>query len=285
MPGKGDPPAAEASDSPATRKANLDARGWPVHVAANAYGMLVGVRASETSAIVALRRVLPPGAEPIGASSCDVTYSLLLGRGGQETHIAFENDRQIAEGNDLDKVLQTLESELHFTVALGARTHLFVHAGVVGWRGGAILLPGRTHAGKTALVAELVRAGASYYSDEYAALDEAGLVHPFTRSLGVRDASGQIHRVDPATLGKIGQAPLPVSLVVATRHTPNTRWQPLAMSQGEIVLALLENTVAARARPRDTLRILSRAARSASGLRGERGDTGPVVARILGIAP
>lgn len=247
--------------------------------------MLVRVRASETSAIVALRRVLPPGAQPIGASSYDVTFSLLLGRTGEETHVAFENDRQIAEGNDLDALLQTLESELHFTIALGARTHLFVHAGVVGWRGGAILLPGRTHAGKSALVAELVRAGASYYSDEYAVIDDAGRVHPFARSLGMRDASGQSRRVDPTTLGKIGQAPLPVSLVVATRHIPHARWQPLAMSRGEIVLALLENTIAARARPRDTLRILSRAAANASGLRGERGDAGPVVARILGIAP
>lgn len=247
--------------------------------------MLVGVRASETSAIVALRRVLPPGAEPIGASSCDITYSLLLGRSDEETHIFFENDRQIAESNDLDELLERLESELHFTVAVGARTHLFVHAGVVGWRGGAILLPGRTRAGKTALVAELVRAGANYYSDEYAVLDDSGLVYPFARSLGVRDASGRNRRVDPTTLGKVGRTPLPVSLVVATRHMPHAKWQPLAMSRGEIVLALLENTIAARARARDALRILSRAAANASGLRGERGDTGPVVARILGIAP
>jgi hypothetical protein len=265
--------------------ANLDRRGWPVHVAVDAYGMLVAVRASNTSAIAGLRRVLPPGAEPIGAASCDITYSLLLGRNHEETHIAFENDRAIAEGNDLDSLLEAVESELHFTVAVRARTHLFVHAGVVGWRGGAILLPGRTHSGKSALVAELVRAGASYYSDEYAVVDEAGLVHPFARSLGIRDMAGRIRRVDPATLGKIGQGPLPVSLVVATRHVPQATWQPLAMSRGEIVLALLANTLAARARARDTLRFLSRAATNAFGLRGDRGEAKPVVARLLGLVP
>jgi len=265
--------------------AKLDARGWPVHVAANAYGLLVGVRASQTSAITALRRVLPPAAEPIGASTCDITYSLLLGRSADEMHLAFDNDRQIAKGDNLDTLLETVEREMHFAVAVGARTHLFVHAGVIGWRGSAVLLPGRTHAGKSALVAELVRSGASYYSDEYAVLDSAGLVHPFARSLGVRDASGRNRRVDPVTLGKIGRAPLPVSLVVATSHRPQATWQPRAMSRGEIVLALLENTVAARARPRDALRILSRTAANASGLRGERGETGPVVSQILGIVP
>ena len=262
--------------------AKLDARGWPVHVSANAYGILVGVRASDSSAIPALRRVLPPGAEPIGAKAVDVTYSLLLGRNSEETHIAFENDRCIAQEADLDAVLAAVESELHFKVAVEARTHLFVHAGVVGWKGGAVLLPGRTHAGKSALVAALVRAGATYYSDEYAVIDDAGLVHPFPRSLGIRDEAGRTRRVEPATLGKIGRAPLPVHVVVATRHVPGTEWQPTPMSPGEIVLALVENTVAARARAADTVRILSRAAATATGLQGARGDTGPVVARILG---
>jgi len=262
--------------------ANLDARGWPVHVSANCYGMLVGVRASESSAIPALRRVLPPGAEPIGTMSVDVTYSILLGRSDEEMHIAFENDRCIAQGADLDTFLAGVESALHFSVAVGARTHLFVHAGVVGWKGGAILLPGRTHAGKSALVAALVRAGATYYSDEFAVVDDVGLVHPFARPLGIRDESGRTQRVEAATLGKIGRAPLPVRLIVATRHVPGTDWQPNPMSAGEIVLALLENTVAARARAGDAVRILSRAAATAAGLRGERGDTGPVVARILG---
>src|SRR5277367_3536052 len=42
-----------------------------------------------------------------------------------------------------------------------------VHAGAVLWRGRALLLPGGTHAGKSSLVTELLRRGATYYSDEY----------------------------------------------------------------------------------------------------------------------
>ena len=56
------------------------------------------------------------------------------------------------------------------------------HAGVVGWRGRAIVIPGRSHAGKSTLVAELVRRGAVYYCDEFAVLHETGRVHPYRRT-------------------------------------------------------------------------------------------------------
>ena len=65
-------------------------------------------------------------------------------------------------------------------VANYAPDRVFVHAGVVAWRGRALVLPGTSFAGKTTLVAELVRAGAIYYSDEYAVLDEQGRVHPYS---------------------------------------------------------------------------------------------------------
>ena len=58
-----------------------------------------------------------------------------------------------------------------------------VHGGVVGHEGRAILLPGPTGAGKSTLVAELIRQGASYFSDEYALIDSAGRVHPYPRPL------------------------------------------------------------------------------------------------------
>ena len=164
---------------------------------------------------------------------------------------------------------------------MAARPRLFVHAGVVGWNGEAILLPGRTHAGKSSLVAALVRTGAIYYSDEYAILDDEGLVHPFARALGIRDDSGRTRRVEPGTIGKVGRVPLPVRRVIVTRHVPGAAWCAEPMSPGETVLALLDNTLAARARPGDALRILSAVARVAAGFRGERGDAAIAVEQIL----
>ena len=38
----------------------------------------------------------------------------------------------------------------------------------------------------------MVRAGATYYSDEYAVIDDTGLVHPFARPLGIREEGSYV---------------------------------------------------------------------------------------------
>jgi hypothetical protein len=87
---------------------------------------------------------------------------------------------------DLEEVFKALESALHFQVAIAARRRLFIRAGVVGCQGRAILILSRISSGKTALVEALVRAGASYYSDQYAVLDRFGRVHAYARPLSAR---------------------------------------------------------------------------------------------------
>jgi len=153
---------------------------------------------------------------------------------------------------------------------------------VVGWRGGAIVIPGRSHTGKSSLVAALLRAGATYYSDEYALFDDAGRVHAFPRPLGMRDGTGRSQSVSAASFGAaIGNRPLPLQTVIATSYTAGASWSPVAMSPGESVLALFDNTVAARRRPGEALHMLSTAVRGARALRGVRGDAGRVVDQIL----
>jgi hypothetical protein len=66
------------------------------------------------------------------------------------------------------KILDAFENHLQLWVAEGAPRHAFVHAGVVGWRGRAMVIPRSSHSGKSTLAAALIRAGATYYSDEYA---------------------------------------------------------------------------------------------------------------------
>ena len=126
-----------------------------------------------------------------------------------------------------------------------------------------------------------MRAGATYYSDEYAVLDDHGFVHPFARALGMRDEWGRTRRVDPCMIGEVGDVPLPVTRVIATRHVLGGQWRAAPMSPGETVLALLDNTLAARSRPADALRILAAVSRRASGIRGERGDAAAAVEQIL----
>jgi hypothetical protein len=178
--------------------------------------------------------------------------------------------------------LDLLRSRLEFRVATHAPSRLFVHAGVVEWRGQAIVLPGRSRSGKTTLVAALLRAGARYYSDEFAVLDADGQVHPWARPLRMRGPGllPQFHPVE--ALGeRAGQRSLPVGLIVVTAHRTGARWRPRPLSPGQALLALIRNTVIARAHPDLTIKILGRAVRGARALASRRDEADAVAPTLL----
>jgi hypothetical protein len=156
---------------------------------------------------------------------------------------------------------------------------------VVGWRDRAILLPGRSFSGKTTLVAALVGAGATYYSDEYAVLDAKGRVHPYARPLSIRSADDARSRRCPVEeLGGVSATrPLPVGLIAVTQFRPGTRrpgpWR--ALSPGQAVLALLSHTVPARRKPATALATLRQAVAPATALRGARGEADRTAEALL----
>lgn len=268
-----------------TPTGHLDRVAWRAGFSVDAHGMLIGLRASHPAALPQLRGVIPPGASLSEAHVVDSLYSLVIGEDRGGVHTLYEDAECAERSADLDELLAAFRSRLHLKVAAGARTRLFVHAGVVGWQGGAIVIPGRTHSGKSSLVSALVAAGATYYSDEYAVLDDAGLVHPFARPLGIRDATGRTRQVEPASLGAaIGETPLPVRMVVVAQYAPGAEWRPRRLSPGETVLALLENTVAVRSRPADTLKTLTAAVTDAEALGGMRGDAVPLAEQLLALS-
>src|SRR5579875_714636 len=99
-------------------------------------------------------------------------------------------------------------------VIAGMRGLRAVHAGAVAWHGCGILLPGKTHAGKSSLVAELVRRGATYYSDEYALIDGEGRLHPYPRPLLLRHGSPEQTPVTCEELGgRTGRGSVPVRCI------------------------------------------------------------------------
>jgi hypothetical protein len=144
----------------------------------------------------------------------------------------------------------------------------------VAYGGRAILLPGYSFVGKSTLVAELVKAGAQYYSDEYAVFDAEGLVHPYAAPLSIRSADGaSTMKVSVGELGgKAGRAPIPVGLVLGCRYHADYNWATTPGSPGQGVLLLLANTVAALRVPELALVTLTRAVRDARVFFCDRGE-------------
>jgi hypothetical protein len=129
----------------------------------------------------------------------------------------------------------------------------------------------------------LVRAGATYYSDEYAVFDSRGRVHPFPKPLEIRkDGSVRQAKVTVETLGgQTGTQPLQVALVVMTQFKEGARWRPRKLSAGRGVLELLSNTVSARREPEKALVALRQVVSTAQIVKGARGECRDIVKSIL----
>jgi len=257
----------------------LDRLGWAAGIAFTAYGLRIGVRVNDPAVLDRVVDVLPPGWKPATTPVVDHLYSLIAGGSTARSHVRrfnvlYASSSLLARSMDLANVSPILERNLHQYVASYARRRVFVHAGVVGWKGRAIVLPGAGFAGKSTLVTALLRAGASYYSDEYAVFDRQGRVHPFTRRLGLRrdNEHQQEHYSIEELGGRAGRKPLPVGLVAITRYREAAHLRPRVLSPGPAVLALMEHAIDPRWQPEAALQTLGQVVRGAEVIKGVRGD-------------
>jgi len=268
--------------------AEVDRLGWAVGFALKSYGVRIGIRSNDPAALVSARQHLPSEWDSVKSPLVDRVYSIMIGTKSSRTnkrrlHLLYGDDLSLASSANLDSIFERLESDLRLFVAELAKHRVFVHAGVVGWQGRGIVIPGRSYSGKSTLVAELVRAGATYYSDEYAVLDSRGRVHPFSKPLELRE-EGEFRqtKITAAELGgQSGTKPLPVGLVLMTQYKSGARWRPRKLSAGSGVLEMLFNTVSARRSPERALSTLQRVAAHAEVLKGVRGDARDVVDSLL----
>lgn len=268
--------------------AKIDRLGWADGLSFTAYGVRVGVRVNDAQFMRQLQEYFPPGWKPASSLMVERLYSLILKdgetrRGVRAFNLLYGDITKLARTTNADEVLETFESDLQLHVAEAARRKVFVHAGVVGWRGRAVLIPGRSFSGKTSLVAELVRAGATYYSDEYAVLDLRGRVHPYPKPLQIReDKTARQKKYSVETFGgQAGIKPLPVGLIVVSRYQPGARWRPRTLSAGRGTLELLAHTVSARRQPETALTALQRVAARAPVLKSLRGEASHTAELIL----
>lgn len=226
-----------------------------------------------------------PGAEfdDRGPADAAISVQIRCSAEGDPLYTIAEDGVVLGTETSLQAAAEVVESWAQLTVATLAKDLVFVHAGVVGWRSKAIVIPGRSLTGKTTLVLSMVEAGADYYSDEYAIFDSDGKVHPYWRLPKVRTVSG--HKVADLLLGNVlnGPPPVPISLgwVLISRYEPEGSWQPQRLTSGETLLGLLDNTVPLRLRPEQSVKTLAKAIANAQGFEGSRGEAGDWAQQVL----
>lgn len=234
--------------------------------------------------------LLPPGWQPCPIDAAEESFGLISD--GDGAYVFTRGDSPVASNLGFDFGLMMIETQIRIYLGKEAPNRIFVHAGAVAAGDRAIILPGRSFAGKTTLVEAFVRAGATYLSDEFAVLDDQGLVHPYLTRLSIRErgaaAPAPLDPPPPSThlhiaeLGGVSaETALPVGAIIVTTYGPEAAWAPQELSPGRAALALLNNTVAALFRHEEALPVLKRATSGALLLEGERGEPEPLVEDVL----
>lgn len=227
--------------------------------------------------VAGLAQVLPPGAVP----SEDAAAA---------TPIQVECDGTIVTVRDphtgtnttssAEVALHVLDQAIRSRIAVHAPERVFVHAGVVAIDGTAIVVPGRSMAGKTTLVAALVDAGATYLSDEYAVFNSEGLVHPYPRRLSIRSDEGRRDVPVEELGGRAADGAHRVGLVAALSFD-DAGWQVAEGTQAACATTLIDNAVAAQFRPTEVLSVAGTVARGTRYLEGTRGEATDATARLI----
>jgi hypothetical protein len=257
----------------------------------SSYGLRIGFWLDSPEYIDSVIQRLPPGWVPIELENLDWEFFLHHVDHGSahadwpKIHL-YSGENFVAMGFTYVQIMDSVESQLQRYVAEHAKTHLFIHAGVVGWNGKAIMLPGSSFAGKSTLVTALVNAGASYYSDEYAVLDESGNVSPYARKISLRDGPlGPAQRLDIRG-GQPGvensSQSLSIGLVALARYENGAEWAMTRLAPAHAIMAICEHTVAIRRRPGDAFGTISKVVGSAVVIQGVRGEVHGAVEKLLG---
>ena len=229
-------------------------------------------------------RILLPANYFKRISSSQASHKFSVRRSKSYEFVLFRGRKKVTFSNDKEIFLKYLDSLVRLTVAEFAESKVFIHAGVVAWHGKAIIIPGKSFQGKTTLVKELTKQGATYYSDEYAVLDADGYVHPFAKTLSVRelnDSYGQTEISVEAIGGKQGIEPLAVGMILLTVYEPDAVWQPQILSDGLGILEMLPHTIPTILNPKFSLKVLNNTVKRAIIVKSKRGEAAQVAKKVL----
>jgi hypothetical protein len=247
-----------------------------------AFGVQLAIRCDDTGLLGEIDPILPPGWRPVSSGRPDSRFRLVR-----------DEDRVdvIVDGTPVSRAVEprvaigVLDARIRAAVASQVTDWVFIHAGVVALGDSAAVIPGRSFSGKTTLVRALIQRGATYFSDEYAVLDDEGFVHPYPKPLSIRNGGREATDTPAADLGAtVGGTAARVRLIAQTSYDPEARWEPGVGSPADGALALFSHGVLAREQPQRVMSVVSRAAREARLLEGERGEaeeTAPALLRAL----
>ena len=246
-----------------------------------AFDSFIHVECSDAEIICELARYIFPPLGRAKSKRCSPDILLRVDSCAQGFGVFIDDQASVMVTDRHDAVLAAVKA-LDDAVVHRMKTFRAVHAGAVMIDGRALLLPGSSHAGKSSLVVELLRRGASCFSDEYAFIDNEGNVHSYPRPLLIRNGQPRQSLSLPEELGStFAVDAAPVGWILALEYVSLGKWDVRQIEQSEAVMYLLRNTPHEMARSPEMVDFFLRTAANAACYAGQRCDVNEAATHVL----
>ncbi len=247
----------------------------------SATGCALKIEATVGSAFDLCDRYIFPSLPRKSADSTSADIHLLLVQTESCSQL-FVDDTLIASADQPQSLLRKALDVLDTTLIQRMQNLHAVHAGAVLIGDRALLVAGGSHSGKSSLVAELLRRGAACFSDEYALIDAAGLVHAYPRILLLRNGGNDQTPVLPESCNaRVASEPARVGWVFSLQYEAAAGWDVAPVHQSMALLSLLQNTPHVLADAPEMVNSFQRAIEGAACYAGRRGEAADAVNHIL----
>jgi hypothetical protein len=252
---------------------------WKEHVSFTSFGVNIAVRFDAEGYSEQIEPFLPPFASITKDNNPnDFIYSVITAKTPNSFCRVYRNGEEINKQKGNGNIFSSLNvffstATANFAVNKG----IFIHAGAVAWKDRGIIIPANSYNGKTTLTAELTKLGATYFSDEYAIINNNGELLPYPKTLSIRKP-GEYDQKETAVEELGGESAdldscVPVKLVLFAKFNKSTKtWKPKQLTQAAAVLELMKHTFPLRAFPEIVIKNLHNLTKNAIVLKGNRGE-------------
>lgn len=233
-----------------------------------------------------LIHLLPPYHQLLKNRSPEQIFRLITIM-GEEANGLFWNDERILQFQSIDEtVFEAIESKIQYLMAAALPPKMYLlHAGAISIGEIGILIPGNSFSGKTTLTREFLKAGAEYFSDDCAIIDQNGMLYPYSKTLSIRNGFEQGKIVEAESIGaKMASQPVPVRLIILAEYAEGSTWINSEITQGKAVWELSKNLffpTTMTLYPKETLQTLANVANRSKTFYGKRGEAREVVRQVL----
>jgi hypothetical protein len=247
----------------------------------SAFGCLIQASASSNRGLEILDKCLFPTLPRTAVSDGADGLRIRLEEDGSQFQLRV-NDVPVAASEHAASLMPFAIQEIDEFVIRKLTGLRAIHAGAVQFQGKVLLLPGSSHAGKSSMVAELLRRGAAYLSDEYALIDADGQAHPYPRPLLLRNGGNDRTPLLPQECGaEVASGPAPIGWIMQLEYRDGAAWEILPVPQSRALLMLLGHTPHVLADAPDLIEKFQRAVAGARCYAGLRTDASAAADEIL----